>query len=543
MPDLAPIQKFEIREAMTKFLPSQKAFIFAPERFTMVAGGYASGKTRAGVTKGLLLSAVYPGNVGMILRYRGTDLEESTIPVFFEVCPPSWIKSYNKKSMTVVLRNGSVIMFRHLHDAHAQSKTRRVGANLGWFFIDQAEETQRDHWNAMISRLRLPRVPKKFGFGALNPAGHDWIWEDFFPEFKNWPKDAKNHAMPINGKFFQAIRPTADMLGIAVNSEENKESNGGFVEDKYFESLLNSYGQEYIDRFVYCTFEDFQGKIYKEYVAGLRNDTYASIHNIQPFPIPRHWPLTVGIDVGGDSPWAVIPEFTDDDGNQIVVDGLVKRTAHSGEIVRWIKTHLPWNEDRTTFVIDWENRVAMMDLADQGIHCQIARKDVKPGIIRTQGYFHVNPTHRLPEWYESTQPRERYLKFLRGGAPRTFVFNTFLQWRIEHDKYHWDQNKIETPFKSATERFDSCDGHRYVVMTKPEPGKWDETDRDYEALAKIDPLSVREMQQLDKRIADRMWRRKGGAALREADLDEVIVDPLDKNSRDRSYDWAGQGEL
>ena len=539
MPPFEAIEKFEVAEKLTQFLPSQREFIGASERFSAIAGGYASGKTRAGVTRGLVLSAMFPGNVGMILRFRGTDLDESTKPVFFEVCPPSWIRSYNKKADTVVLRNGSVIMFRHLHDAHAQSKTRRVGANLGWFFIDQMEEITREHWNAMISRLRLPRVPRKFGFGALNPAGHDWNWEDFFPSFEPWEKDAKGHALPRNGKFFQAIRPSADVLGIAVNSEENRVSNGGFVEDVYFESLLNSYGEEYVNRFVYCTFDDFQGKIYKDFVAGLRNAAYASVHNIEPFPIPRHWPLTVGIDVGGDSPWAVVPEYTDDQGNQIVVDGFVKRTARSDEIIRWIKMNLPWNEDRTTFVIDWENKVAMMDLAEAGIHCQIARKEVNPGIIRTAGYFHVNPRRRLPEWYESTQDAARHEKFKTLGSPKTFVFSSFHQFRIEHDKYHWDQNKLDTPFKSATERFDTADAHRYVIMTKPEPGHWDGVERDYDAVAKKDPLSFREMQQLDKRIAERQWKLKGGAALREADMEEVYEGP----KQEGSYDWAGKGEL
>src|SRR5581483_1587809 len=157
------IEQFEVDERLGELLPSQKEFIFSPARFSAIAGGFGSGKTRAGVLKGLLLSAMYPGNVGMIARYHGTDLEDTTIPVFFEVCPPSWIRRYNKKTNTVILRNNSVIYFRHIHDAQgakkaqAQSssafgpKTRRLGANLGWFFIDQMEEIEIEHWNAMIS--------------------------------------------------------------------------------------------------------------------------------------------------------------------------------------------------------------------------------------------------------------------------------------------------------------------------------------------------------------------------------------------------------
>src|SRR5437764_855348 len=128
----------EVQDRLGELLPSQFEFIFSPARFSMISGGFASGKTRAGVTKGLLLSAKYPGNVGMIARYHVTDLEDSTIPIFFdEVCPPSWIKRYNKNTKTVVLRNGSIILFRHIHDATSTKKnatssmgpkTRRLGA-------------------------------------------------------------------------------------------------------------------------------------------------------------------------------------------------------------------------------------------------------------------------------------------------------------------------------------------------------------------------------------------------------------------------------
>src|SRR4051812_36402141 len=126
------LELFEVQERMEKLLGSQRAFIFAPEMFSAIAGGFGSGKTRAGIIKGLILSAMYPGNEGIIGRYRGTDLTDSTMPVFFEVCPPSWIakKGYNKKTQTVTLRNGSKIYFRHIHDPKARTaKTRRVGAN------------------------------------------------------------------------------------------------------------------------------------------------------------------------------------------------------------------------------------------------------------------------------------------------------------------------------------------------------------------------------------------------------------------------------
>ena len=537
-----PIQKHELSSRFGEFLASQREFIFAPERFSALDGGFACGKTHAGVIKGLILSARIPGNVGMILRYHGTDLEESTMITFFELCPPSWIKSFNKRNRTVLLRNGSIIMFRHLHDAKAMTKTRRLGANLGWFFIDQAEECTIDHWNAMTSRLRLIRAPKKFGFVAANPNGHDWIWEMFFTRFKPWPRDKEGKALPLNGKFYQAFR-SGDFLGVAMNSEENRVSNGGFIEDAFFDANIAAWDKEWVERYVYCSFDDFHGKIYKSFDGGLRDKQFRSVHIIEPFDIPKHWPLVVSIDVGGDSPWAVVPGYIDDDNNIIVVQGLTKRTGRVSEIANWIKTHLPWDDARTTFVMDWENKVAMVELAqDYGIHCQIARKEVVPGILQANGYLHVQKGRHLPDWYSETQPNEQFQKFRFLGAPKAFVFNTFEQFIREHDTYKWDPDKVDTPYKSNTARWDTCDAFRYLAMTRPSANKIkpDPIDEKYQQMAEKDPLSAREMRALDKRIHERQYRRSGGAALREADLDEINEMPISDDSL--RHEYAGKSE-
>lgn len=544
----------ELDSRLGELLPSQYEFVFSPARFSAIAGGFASGKTRAGVTKGLLLSAKYPGNVGMIARYHGTDLEDSTIPVFFEVCPPSWIRRYNKKTQTVVLKNGSRVMFRHIHDASSTKKastsafgpkTRRLGANLGWFFIDQMEEIDIEHWLAMISRLRLPIAPMKYGFGALNPNGHDWIWKSFFTGLRPWKRDEQGKV----NEYFQAMNPQPNMLGVVVNSEENRESLGGFVEDAYFDSLLNSYPPEWIERYIYSSFDDFSGKIYKEFRSGLVQigmsqkweevEELSSVHNVDPFPIPTHWELIVSIDVGGAGKWAITPVYVDEVGNLIVTQGYHKKANNVAEIATWIKTHLPWNQSRTRFIIDWENRVAMLELGEYGIHTIPANKSVMPGILRVGGYIHVQKGVRLPDWYAETQPEHKVKKFVKAGSPRIFFFKSDSTVRSEHDTYIWDQNKVNEPYKTNAMRWDSCDAVRYAVMTRPEPSTLQPTDEKYAKMAKLDPLTYREWVKFDQRVQARMYRNAGGGSLKEADMDE-IVDGLRENEKP---EYTAQGEV
>lgn len=506
------IRTIDLEERIGKLLPSQRAFLFAPERFSMCSGGFASGKSYALCLKGLILSAAIPGNAGYFLCYRGTDVEKRLMPLFFdEVCPRSWIKSYYKKNRTVVLRNNSVISFEHLHDAGTGSgaKTRRLGANLGWFGLDQAEETQPEHWDAMVSRLRLPRAPKKFGFGTMNPAGQDWLYERFFLGFRPWPKDVDGKVLPLNGKFYQEIR-RRDTLGIAVNSEENRISNGGFVEDAFYDSLLNTYGEAWVARFVHCSFNNFKGKLFPDYEAGLVDAATASVHNIDPFPIPRHWELINGIDPGGDSPWAVVPNYADEHGNLIVAPGFDRRTGRVLDVANWMKNNLPWNESRTTNVIDWENKVVMTELADHGIHCQVANKEVNPGLLRMEGYFHVQRNRSLPQWYQDTQPLETFHRFRPFGSPRIFVFKSAIQWRKEHDTAKWDPDKPDQMWKSNTARFDQVDAERYVIMHRPEPSRIALDNSKYETMERADPMAAREWKAFDKRLSQIQDRMRGG---------------------------------
>lgn len=509
-----PIRGFELSEALegAKLLPSQMQFVSAPERYSFIAGGFRSGKSHSMVVKGLILSAAIPGNVGMLLCYRGTDVEARLKPLLDQIIPRSWIRAYHVKNRTYTLRNNSLIILNHLHDASSAAKTRRIGSNLGWFGIDQLEECQKEHWDAMISRLSLPAAPKKFGFATLNPAGRDWIWEKAFRNMREWPRDretGRTLALP-DGSFYQAMRPEPNVLGIAINSEENRHSNGGFIDDEYFDSLLEQYGEDWVNRYVYCSFADFKGKLFKDYEAGLIDDNFSSVHNIRPFDIPRHWECVVGIDVGGDSPWAIVPNYVDEQGNLIVVPGYHQRGGRILPVVNWIKRNLPWNENRTTFVIDPENFPVTAEFAEHGIHCQVANKEINPGIIRMEGRFHIQKKRSLPPWYEDTQPPLKYAKFRGKGSPSLFVFVNDEVWRKEHDTAKWDPDKPDKMYKTSTARFDSVEAQRYITMRVPEPSKARLDNSKYERLEKADPMAAREWRAFDKRIANIQSKMKGG---------------------------------
>lgn len=537
MTDAVAFRKYEFQEEIgekaKRLLPSQRAFIFSPARYSAIAGGFASGKSYATALKGVILSAAFPGNLGQALCYRGVDVEKRLFPIFMEeVIPPRWIRKTTKRPFNIVLRNNSVINLEALHDASAGAgtKTRRLGSSLGWFAIDQAEEIQEEHFNAMMSRLRRRRIPKKFGFMNLNPAGRDWIYDKFFTKMQPWPKDSEGKVLTLDGKFYQEMWSGPDIVGLAVNSEENRISNGGFVEDKYFDSLMDQYGSAWVDRFVHCSFTDFKGSLFPDFHAGF-GDNDPSVHVIEPFEIPRNWNCIGGIDPGGDSPWAVMPVYVDEHGNLIVTPGFHQRTGRVAEAANWIKRNMPYDQNRTTFVIDPENKIVTVELLDHGIYAASAYKDVLPGIMRLEGFMHVQKHRDLPDWYESTQPSHRLLKFRGKGSPKIFFFKNDHQTLKEFDSAKWDPDKPDKMWKTSTMRFDCVEAIRYVAMSRPESAKpMTDDEAKFRQMEKLDPATAKEWRDYERKFALRNQKNP----LRDAFTDDSDG-PLDLTTK--KYDW------
>ena len=127
----------------------------------------------------MILSQEVPNNLGLIVRKEFTDLRDSTIKDFETY---TGIKVGSDKD--VKLPNGSVIMFRHGAELDVLKNI-----NLGWFFIEQAEEFQtEDQFEFLRGRLRRSNVPFHTGFIIGNVNGHNWIWKlwknNLQPEFE-----------------------------------------------------------------------------------------------------------------------------------------------------------------------------------------------------------------------------------------------------------------------------------------------------------------------------------------------------------------------
>lgn len=159
--------KLDETDRVFKVIKPQGGFILTDARYPAYVGGWGTGKTTAGIGRAMRLSEMYPGNLGLIGRKEYTDLKDSTVKDF-----ESYTGFTVNSGREVVLPNGSIIMFRHLEELN-----NIQNINLGWFWIEQAEEFDTDEsFFKLFGRLRRKGYPGS-GFITANACGHNWIYK------------------------------------------------------------------------------------------------------------------------------------------------------------------------------------------------------------------------------------------------------------------------------------------------------------------------------------------------------------------------------
>lgn len=148
-------------------IPPQAAFLKSESRYPAYVGSWATGKSLTGIGKAMALSEEFPDNLGIVFRKEFTDLRDSTIKDFEKYTGMK--VGYSRE---VELSNGSQIMFRHIEELN-----NIQNINLGWFWIEQAEELDTDEqFFTLFGRLRR-KATRHCGLITANTNGHNWIYK------------------------------------------------------------------------------------------------------------------------------------------------------------------------------------------------------------------------------------------------------------------------------------------------------------------------------------------------------------------------------
>ena len=177
---------------------AQQEFFDNTNRASAYIGGLGSGKTYAGLARGLKFAQQpihgYWGPRGVCATVNWPALRDIVLPQFMEMMDGTGLwktgsqdDSYLKVEKRARLKancgcpdrvkcpHEAEILFRSL-----DSPDWMRGIELSWFFIDEGRNVSADSWDILYGRLRQKGYTHA-GWVCSTPNGYDWMYEKFHP--------------------------------------------------------------------------------------------------------------------------------------------------------------------------------------------------------------------------------------------------------------------------------------------------------------------------------------------------------------------------
>ena len=386
-------------------LPTQTQFIFDfAHECQALGGGVGTGKTTGALAKCFFLSFMIPGSVGLIARWDGKELRQTTMMEFYNLVPKAMLESRNDQMGVLKFKakyGGSTIFYGDLKETRAINNY-----NLSWAYVDQCEEIDQERWDLLLTRTRrkipiilddgpahhpttgAPLYYPNFNFGTFNPEGtSSYIWRYFHPDS---PEKKPNYQL------YQST--TYD--GLAA----------GFVTKEYVDRLLAVYPENARRRYLEGAWDVFSGRVYPAF------DT--QVHVVPAMTPKPHWLTYETIDHGLQNPTAVLWIAVDEDENWYILDEhyegngkpvqyhalcIKARRAQLGTRIQmsWMDAHC-WARDQsrgdTVFSVADE-------YLEHGIVAIPGQKSWDVSYNRILEHLWVDPAHRHPFTGELGAPR------------------------------------------------------------------------------------------------------------------------------------------
>lgn len=167
--------------------PKQEEFILKALEpninFIFYGGSAGGGKTFAGMALLILLCKIYPGSKWVIVRKDYTKIKLTSIPSFFKVCPPNFLKEFIAN--IAYFKNGSLIIFTGENFDKDKELTKFDGLEVNGFLLEEIQEIQFKMFqkaNLRAGRHIIPEAkvqPKKLVICTGNPS-QNWSKTTFY---------------------------------------------------------------------------------------------------------------------------------------------------------------------------------------------------------------------------------------------------------------------------------------------------------------------------------------------------------------------------
>lgn len=430
-------------------------------KFRAIVGSIASGKSAMGTIEVFQHCWQFRNNFGFILRETMPQNRLSSIRDFKQLCPKFMIRRHNLQDSTITLINqyGYAFMKEGGHKLRARQQDdmleeiggtsmivfssfegtrdalqKWASANIGFYFIDQAERANEEIYEMLNHRLRLEPSRRQAWFCANwredVPNESEWLWRLFSEESDE--KRPHHTYREVITKVNQANLP-----------------------DDFTESL--DYAQAEHKKSVYV-----HGDKDNKMSRAVFPDYSPTIHDIPHQDPPSNWVKGIGLDHGLHNPTAFLEVALLPSGEVYVYDeyemsGKVV-SEHAKELLkRKTPQHLYWGIDPTT-----ENRepIAGMSVLHEYHRWQLpfrpSARDVMAGINRIREYLSFE--------------RDRINPFTKQiGSPKLFISSRCVRLRQQLLSYRFEELKTHIGFRNEMEKPRKWNDHlvdalRFIFM-------------------------------------------------------------------------------
>ena len=379
---------FDLFYGKTGPTPKQILFRDATEKYKLFGGGVGGGKSVAGCAEGLRFSLLWPGNRGYVGRHEAEALRRTTLMTLLarigEIEDLTGEKliaknGHNQTKKEIHLVNGSVILYGGIGDQEALDRIKSL--EIGWFFIDEASETNKPNIDMLKARLRwkLPdgSYPKFFGLFASNPEP-GWVKDEFVtPQLRGKPRE--------------------DHIFVQSLLKDNPYLPPGYIDD-----LRRDNPPNWVKRYIEGDWGATEGQIWPEFEFNVHVFPNALYPHVEiPKPKLGSVPIVFALDHGQVNPTCLLEGWIDQDENCFISDeyydsGLVSQ--HVAEIKKKFAPAIFDDEvesvaDPSIFDKTREKHGNMWSIADEyadhSIHFSPANNDRISGFNRVGEFFRI----------------------------------------------------------------------------------------------------------------------------------------------------------
>lgn len=316
--------------------PKQAEFMARGEFEALYGGSAGGGKSEALVIEALRQVNI-PHYKALILRKTYPQLTE-LIDKSLNYYPRAFPKAkYNSTAHTWTFPSGAKIRFGAMQ--YTKDRTQYQGQAFDYIAFDELTHFTYDEYIYMFSRCR-PNGPGTDCYirATANPGGigHGWVKERFItagtPMETIWEDVSWTDP---EGEVHKKKRSRVFIPSNVFDNQELLKNNPDYVVN------LAALPQAERDALLYGDWNSFSGQVFIEW----KNDPNhyedrKKTHVIEPFIVPKHWPVWVGLDWGYAKPFSVHWYAIADDRTMYCIRELYGCTGTPNTGVQWEPTRV-----------------------------------------------------------------------------------------------------------------------------------------------------------------------------------------------------------